>query len=67
MQKSGNQPVMKRVARPRGAGGMDFGVQVYAKAPPAPQECGQVCYAQSIALREVSPFRRDYVPGEVCF
>ena len=46
MQKRGNQPVMERVARPRGARGMDFGVQVYAKAPPALQEYSQVCYVQ---------------------
>ena len=43
MQGKAHQPASKRIARPRGAGHMDFGVQVYAKPPPPARERTQVC------------------------
>ena len=67
MQKNANQPIMKRVARPRGAGGMDFGVQVYAKAPPVLQESSQVCFNPASRTAQTSFHRRAYVAVQLWF
>lgn len=43
MQRKAHAPAVKRIARPRGAGHVDFGVQIFAKPPPPLQDSCQVC------------------------
>ena len=42
-QGKAHAPAVKRIARPRGAGHVDFGVQIFAKPPPPLQDSCQVC------------------------
>lgn len=68
MQGKANQPAMKRVARPRGANRMDFGVQVYAKPPPPLlQACSQVRpLLQGVALAPRRPPDGSIFPVSAC-
>lgn len=47
VQRQCNMPAAKRIARPRAAGQVDFGVQIYAKPPPARPKASQVQILES--------------------